>query len=232
MPDVYTDGMPVSPFGRMQGLFDDEFGDSRVTDGATLLLADLLNSGKPSDIRKVLTSYNNEASSSANGQIDMFSGSIPTKEEILTNINEHFKNATPREQQALVDAAIAERKARAEAEAEQRGGDQAGEQAADAIQRSAEPQQPVTSISEELTPRRAGSRGPVLRYLKTTGKRVTETSPPISVKSSLTALTKLRKLTHPMRTDTTLAHTLNLTASVSVTSPRLPSILTDIRPPS
>ncbi len=152
MPDVYTDGMPVSPFGRMQGLFDDEFGDSRVTDGATLLLADLLNSGKPSDIRKVLTSYNNEASSSANGQIDMFSGSIPTKEEILTNINEHFKNATPREQQALVDAAIAERKARAEAEAEQRGGDQAGEQAADAIQRSAEPQQPSAGTESDLTP--------------------------------------------------------------------------------
>ena len=152
MPDVYTDGMPVSPFGRMQGLFDDEFGDSRVTDGATLLLADLLNSGKPSDIRKVLTSYNNEASSSANGQIDMFSGSIPTKEEILTNINEHFKNATPREQQALVDAAIAERKRRAEAEAEQRGGDQAGEQAADAIQRSAEPQQPTAGTESDLTP--------------------------------------------------------------------------------
>ena len=152
MPEVYTDGMPVSPFGRMQGLFDDEFGDSRVTDGATLLLADLLNSGKPSDIRKVLTSYNNEASSSANGQIDMFSGSIPTKEEILTNINEHFKNATPREQQALVDAAIAERKARAEAEAEQRGGDQAGEQAADAIQRSAEPQQPSAGTESDLTP--------------------------------------------------------------------------------
>lgn len=152
MPEVYTDGMPVSPFGRMQGLFDDEFGDSRVTDGATLLLADLLNSGKPSDIRKVLTSYNNEASSSANGQIDMSSGSIPTKEEILTNINEHFKNATPREQQALVDAAIAERKRRAEAEAEQRGGDQAGEQAADAIQRSAEPQQPSAGTESDLTP--------------------------------------------------------------------------------
>ncbi len=152
MPEVYTDGMPVSPFGRMQGLFDDEFGDSRVSDGATLLLADLLNSGKPSDIRKVLTSYNNEASSSANGQIDMFSGSIPTKEEILTTINEHFKNATPREQQALVEAAIAERKARAEAESEQRGRDQAGEQTADAIQRSTEPQQPTAETEPDLTP--------------------------------------------------------------------------------
>lgn len=147
-PEVFTDGMPVSPFGRMQGLFDDEFGDSRVTDGATLLLADLLNSGRPGDIRKVLATYNNEASMASNGQIDMFSGTIPTKEEILTNINEHFKNATPREQQALVDAAIAERKRRAEAEAEQRGQNQASEQTADTVQRSAEPQQPTAGDTE------------------------------------------------------------------------------------
>ena len=63
----------------MQGLFDDEYGDSRVTDATTLLLADLLNSGKPSDLRKVLTSYNNEASQSASGQADLFTGEIPTK---------------------------------------------------------------------------------------------------------------------------------------------------------
>ncbi len=152
MPDVYTDGIPVSPFGRMQGLFDDEFGDSRVTDATALLLADILNSGKPSDLRKVLTSYNNEAAQASGGQLDIFSGSIPTKEEILTNVNEHFRNATPKEQQALVEAAIAERKRRAEAEAERRGRGQESEQTPNDVERSAEPQQPVTSISEELTP--------------------------------------------------------------------------------
>lgn len=136
-PDVYTDGMPVSPFGRMQGLFDDEFGDSRVTDATTLLLADILNSGKPSDLRKVLATYNSNAQQSANGQADIFTGTIPTKEEILTTVNDHFRNATPKEQQALVDAAIADRKRRAE---ERRGGSEAGEQTADALQRGAEPQ--------------------------------------------------------------------------------------------
>ncbi len=150
MPDVYTDGMPVSPFGRMQGLFDDEFGDSRVTDATALLLADILNSGKPSDLRKVLTSYNNEAAQASGGQIDIFSGSIPTKEEILTNVNEHFRNATPKEQQALVDAAIAERKRRAEAE--QRGRDQESEQTPNDVERRAEPQQPSAVADEELTP--------------------------------------------------------------------------------
>ncbi len=154
MPDVYTDGMPVSPFGRMQGLFDDEFGDSRVTDATTLLLADILNSGRPSDLRKILTTYNNEASQASGGQMDMFSGSIPTKEEILTTVNEHFRNATPKEQQALVDAAIAERKRRAEADAEQRERSEASEQTPHDDERRAEPQQPTAGDPEftELEP--------------------------------------------------------------------------------
>ncbi|MDE6338484.1 MAG: hypothetical protein K2K97_01690, partial [Muribaculaceae bacterium] len=145
-PDVYIDGMPVSPFGRMQGLFDDEYGDSRVTDATTLLLADILNSGKPSDLRKVLTAYNSEAVQASGGQIDIFSGSIPSKEEILTNVNEYFRNATPKEQQARVDAAIAERKSRAEAE--QRGRDQASEQITNDAERGAEPQQPTVGAVE------------------------------------------------------------------------------------
>ena len=146
-PDIFKDGMPVSPFGREQGLFDDEYGDSRVTDGTTLLLADILNSGKPSDLRKVLSAYNAQATAPAGGQ-DMFTGDVTSKEEILNTINEHFRNATPREQQALVDAAIAERKRIAETEAGQRGGNKATEQTEDAVQRSAEPQQPAVAETE------------------------------------------------------------------------------------
>lgn len=147
-PDIFKDGMPVSPFGREQGLFDDEYGDSRVTDGTTLLLADILNSGKPSDLRKVLSAYNAQATAPAGGQLDMFTGDVTSKEEILNTINEHFRNATPKEQQALVDAAIAERKRNAEAEAEQRGRDEATEQTENAVQRSAEPQQPAVAETE------------------------------------------------------------------------------------
>lgn len=147
-PEIYKEGMPVSSYGRQQGLFDDEYGDSRVTDGVTLLLADLLNSGKPSDLRKVLSTYNNEAASPAAGQIDMFSGDVTSKEEILKNVNEYFRNATPKEQQALIDAAVAERKRIAETEAGQRGGNKATEQTEDAVQRSAEPQQPAVAETE------------------------------------------------------------------------------------
>lgn len=148
-PEIYKEGMPVSPYGRQQGLFDDEYGDSRVTDGVTLLLADLLNSGKPSDLRKVLSTYNNEAASPAAGQIDMFSGDVTSKEEILKNVNEYFRNATPKEQQALIDAAVAERKRRAEA-AEPAGGDDASEQATVVAGSDAEPQQPVVASEEPV----------------------------------------------------------------------------------
>lgn len=152
MPDVYTEGMPVSPFGRMQGLFDDEYGDSRVTDATTLMLADLLNSGKPSELRKVLTIYNKEAMLSSSGQMDLFTGQVTSKEEILRTINEHFRKATPREQQALVEAAIEERKRRAESEAGQRRGSEAVEQTPNADERGGESQQPTVGADNELTP--------------------------------------------------------------------------------
>lgn len=148
-PEIYKEGMPVSPYGRQKGLFDDEYGDSRVTDGVTLLLADLLNSGKPSDLRKVLSTYNNEAASSAAGQIDMFSGDVTSKEEILKNVLKYFRNATPKEQQALIDAAVAERKRRAEA-AEPAGGDEASEQATVVAGSDAKPQQPVVASEEPV----------------------------------------------------------------------------------
>lgn len=156
-PDVFTEGVPVSPFGRMQGLFDDEYGDSSVTDATTLLLADILNSGKPSELRKVLAAYNQKAGNSAAGQMDLFTGEIPTKEEILRNVNEHFRQSTPKEQQALVEAAIAERKQRAEAEAGQRGGSATSEQTEDALQRDAEHSEPTagavaTEDKSDLTP--------------------------------------------------------------------------------
>lgn len=149
-PDTYKEGMPVSPFGRQQGLFDDELGDKRVTDATTLLLADILNSTKPSDLRKVLATYNAEGETAANGQLDIFSGDLRDKEEILTDINKHFINATPKEQQALVDAAIAERKRRAAeaAATEQSGGNDTVEQTATNETSSGQPQ----PVPVETTP--------------------------------------------------------------------------------
>lgn len=173
-PEIYKEGMPVSPYGRQQGLFDDEYGDSRVTDGVTLLLADLLNSGKPSDLRKVLSTYNNEAASSAAGQIDMFSGDVTSKEEILKNVNEYFRNATPKEQQALIDAAVAERKRRAEA-AEPAGGDEASEQATVVAGSDAEPQQPVVASEEPVKGNEADADALAKEAEEKLSERITDT---------------------------------------------------------
>lgn len=173
-PEIYKEGMPVSPYGRQQGLFDDEYGDSRVTDGVTLLLADLLNSGKPSDLRKVLSTYNNEAASPAAGQIDMFSGDVTSKEEILKNVNEYFRNATPKEQQALIDAAVAERKRRAEA-AESAGGDEASEQATVVAGSDAEPQQPVVASEEPVKGNEADADALAKEAEEKLSERITDT---------------------------------------------------------
>ena len=145
-PEIYKEGMPVSSYGRQQDLFDDEYGDSRVTDGVTLLLADLLNSGKPSDLRKVLSTYNNEAASPASGQIDMFSGDVTSREDVLNNVLNYFRNATPREQQAIVDAAVAERKRRAEAEPVE--GSQGSEQTENAVRGSEETKVGKLSVND------------------------------------------------------------------------------------
>lgn len=173
-PEIYKEGMPVSPYGRQQGLFDDEYGDSRVTDGVMLLLADLLNSGKPSDLRKVLSTYNNEAASPAAGQIDMFSGDVTSKEEILKNVNEYFRNATPKEQQALIDAAVAERKRRAEA-AEPAGGDEASEQATVVAGSDAEPQQPVVASEEPVKGNEADADALAKEAEEKLSERITDT---------------------------------------------------------
>ncbi len=109
-PDLFKEGMPISPFGRQMGLFDEEFGESSVKDATVLTLADVLNTGKPGDLRKFLAMYNKEGGLASTGQLDIFSGDKRSKNEILTDINEQFKHATPREQQQLVDAAIAARK--------------------------------------------------------------------------------------------------------------------------
>ena len=173
-PEIYKEGMPVSPYGRQKGLFDDEYGDSRVTDGVTLLLADLLNSGKPSDLRKVLSTYNNEAASPAAGQIDMFSGDVTSKEEILKNVNEYFRNATPKEQQALIDAAVAERKRRAEA-AEPAEGDEASEQATVVAGSDAEPQQPVVASEEPVKGNEADADALAKEAEEKLSERITDT---------------------------------------------------------
>ena len=147
-PDMYKNGVPVSPFGRQLGLFDGR-GDQAVTDGAVLLLADLLSSGKTSDLRKVLAAYNAEATESASGQADIFSGKELSKEEILKTVTEHFKNATRGEQKKLVDAAVDKRK---QAAAERGGRGKESEQTEHAAERGEKGSTHIQGESDSRVP--------------------------------------------------------------------------------
>jgi N12 class adenine-specific DNA methylase len=122
----------------------------------------------------VISTYNNEAASSAAGQIDMFSGDVTSKEEILKKVNEYFRNATPKEQQALIDAAVAERKRRAEA-AEPAGGDEASEQATVVAGSDAEPQQPVVASEEPVKGNEADADALAKEAEEKLSERITDT---------------------------------------------------------
>lgn len=97
-----------------------------------------------------------------------------TKEEILKNVNEYFRNATPKEQQALIDAAVAERKRRAEA-AEPAGGDEASEQATVVAGSDAEPQQPVVASEEPVKGNEADADALAKEAEEKLSERITDT---------------------------------------------------------
>jgi hypothetical protein len=105
--ELYKAGTSVAEFGRQAGLFDDEYGSSTVEDVTVLLLADVLNSKKSSELRKVLSLYNDEAVGASAGQMDMFDGKALSKEDILKLVNEHFRNGTTARIQGQVDEVAA-----------------------------------------------------------------------------------------------------------------------------
>lgn len=135
--DVFKQGNPVSPFGLQQGLFDDEFGESQVKDATILMLADLLNSKSPSELKLVLAEYNREAALAHEGQMDIFTQDVPTKERIIKSIIDNYKNESKKQQRERLNAAVADRKQRvAKSKGEEQGsGD---EQTPDAGEGSAE----------------------------------------------------------------------------------------------
>lgn len=107
----YKAGEKVSNFARQLNLFPfDEGATVADADNATVLMfADLLNEGKPTLLKKALALYNQAAKDSANGQLDIFSGDVRSKEEILDEVRQLLKYGTEEQQQAALDAATAER---------------------------------------------------------------------------------------------------------------------------
>lgn len=105
-------GEKVSGFARQQSLFPFETGETVAdyTNASVLMLADCLNDGRVSQLKKVLALYNDHAAQSAAGQYDIFSGGVKSKEEILKEVLNILNYGTETEQQTALAGAAERRK--------------------------------------------------------------------------------------------------------------------------
>ena len=108
----YKDGERVSEFANQITIPFDGVGGT-VADfrnSVVLLLADVLNSRKDADLKKMFAVYNHQAKDAASGQTDMFSsGGIKTKEEILNDVKVLFATSSTKEQKEAISAAKIQR---------------------------------------------------------------------------------------------------------------------------
>ena len=103
-------GEVVSGFARQTTMFAETETVADHTNPVTMFLADLLNHSQVTRLKKVFTLYNREAKDAAGGQVDMFSGGVKTKAEILSEVKSVFATATQSQlDQRLSNAAFERR---------------------------------------------------------------------------------------------------------------------------
>lgn len=84
----FKDGDAVSVFARQMNVFaEDAATVADFRDSTVMMLADLLNHTQAGRLKKVLTLYNDSARLSAAGQIDMFSGEVKSKADIMKEVD-------------------------------------------------------------------------------------------------------------------------------------------------
>ena len=111
--DSHKAGDKVSYYARQQNLFAFDEGDTIAdyTNATMLMLADVLNDSRSTQLKKILSVYNQKAADSAAGQLDMFSGSVKSKEEIWSDVKRLIDYGTEEEQQRAIREATEQRKA-------------------------------------------------------------------------------------------------------------------------
>lgn len=103
-------GEIVSGFARQMTMFEENSTVANHTDSVVLFLADLLNHSQVTRLKRVFALYNNEAKDAASGQVDIFSGSVKTKAEILTEVKQVFATLSQNQlDQKLSNAAFERR---------------------------------------------------------------------------------------------------------------------------
>ena len=111
--DSHKAGDKVSYYARQQNLFAFDEGDTIAdyTNATMLMLADVLNDSRSTQLKKILSVYNQKAADSAAGQLDMFSGSVKSKEDIWNDVKRLIDYGTEEEQQRAIREATEQRKA-------------------------------------------------------------------------------------------------------------------------
>ena len=87
-------GQHVSQHARQGNLFqlDDGATVADYNNAAVMMLADVMNDGRVTQLKKVLAFYNTQAADSAQGIGDMFAGGVKSKGEIINEVNELLNN--------------------------------------------------------------------------------------------------------------------------------------------
>ena len=143
-------GEPVSWYARQLNLFPFDMGETVAdyTNATVLMLADQLNGSKVNQLKNWMAIYNHAASDAANGQLDIFSGGVKSKQDIVKEALDVLNYGTDKEQRAALDAAREQRKATA---AEQSGGSESVQQVS--VGDVSEPANDAAVVAqEELTP--------------------------------------------------------------------------------
>lgn len=109
-------GEEASVFARQGNLFlfDESSTVADYNNASVMILSDIINDNRVSQLKKYLSLYNAKAKENAIGQIDLFSGSLVEKQDIIKTINDFFNHANQEQQTAAVEEAIEQRKRSAE----------------------------------------------------------------------------------------------------------------------
>ena len=103
-------GEIVSGFARQMTMFSENATVADHTDSVVMFLADLLNHSQVTRLKKVFTLYNGEAKDAASGQLDMFSGGLKSKADILSEVKAAFVSLSQNQlDQRLSNAAFERR---------------------------------------------------------------------------------------------------------------------------
>lgn len=108
----YKDGERVSGFARQLNLFPFDEGETIAdyNNATVLMLADVMNDSRTNQLKKSLAIYNHHAADSAAGQMDIFSGGVQSKEDIIKEVLNILNYGTEQEQQQSLAAAVEQRK--------------------------------------------------------------------------------------------------------------------------